>query len=273
MIEMKRPRGKGAAAITLIELIYHNTARSVRKTHGNAALAILSSIMQSLMMVAVFFVMFSVLGLRGSAIRGDFLLYIMSGVFLFFTHIRTVAAVFNSEGPAHPIMHHVPMTTAVAISSAALGSLYTQLLTVTAILVVYQAGWGAVEIQDPAGALAMLLLAWFSGVAIGMVFLALKPWLPGFTNIAHTIFARANMIASGKMFVANAMPGFMLSLFLWNPLFHIIDQARGFIFINYNPHTTSLIYPIAISLALLMIGLMGEFYTRKHASASWSARL
>ncbi|MBB3983986.1 hypothetical protein GGQ68_000297 [Sagittula marina] len=23
---------------------------------------------------------------------------------------------------------------------------------------------------------------------------------------------------------------------------------------------------------LIMIGLMGEFYTRKHASASWSAR-
>ncbi|MBB4021564.1 hypothetical protein GGR17_001355 [Confluentimicrobium naphthalenivorans] len=26
-----------------------------------------------------------------------------------------------------------------------------------------------------------------------------------------------------------------------------------------------------MSLALLMLGLMGEFYTRKHASISWSS--
>ena len=28
----------------------------------------------------------------------------------------------------------------------------------------------------------------------------------------------------------------MLTIFDWNPLFHTIDQARGFTFINYNPH-------------------------------------
>jgi ABC-type polysaccharide/polyol phosphate export permease len=80
------------------------------------------------------------------------------------------------------------------------------------------------------------------------------------------------MIASGKMFLANALPASMIALFEWNPLFHIIDQARGFAFINYNPHYTSWTYALYVSLALTMIGLMGEFYTRRHASASWQAR-
>jgi hypothetical protein len=31
---------------------------------------------------------------------------------------------------------------------------------------------------------------------------------------------------------ANTMPYFMLAMFDWNPLFHLIDQARGFTFIN-----------------------------------------
>ncbi|MGB7261148.1 MAG: ABC transporter permease, partial [Albidovulum sp.] len=53
--------------------------------------------------------------------------------------------------------------------------------------------------------------------------------------------------------------------------FHILDQARGFVFINYNPQKTSLEYPIYVTLALMMLGLMGEFYTRKHASLSWTA--
>lgn len=266
------PRSHWRAAFTILELIYHNTARSIRKGHGNAILAILSAITQSLILVGVFYAMFSVLGLRGATIRGDFLLYIMSGVFLFFTHVKAATAVFQSEGPASPIMQHVPMTTAISITSAALSALYTQVLTVFVILGVYHAGWGAVQIYDPGGAFAMLILSWFSGVAVGLVFLAVKPWAPGFAGLANTLFSRINMIASGKMFVANALPGFMVSMFIWNPLFHIIDQARGFIFINYSPHATSLMYPVWVSLGLLMIGLMGEFYTRRHASASWSAR-
>ncbi|MCG6902103.1 MAG: ABC transporter permease, partial [Rhodobacter sp.] len=113
--------------------------------------------------------------------------------------------------------------------------------------------------------------AWFSGIAVGMVFLSLKPWYPTFVGLAQQIYTRANMIASGKMFVANAMPGYILAMFDWNPLFHCIDQARGFVFINYNPHFSSVSYPVIVSVTLIMIGLMGEFYTRKQVSVSWSA--
>ena len=79
------------------------------------------------------------------------------------------------------------------------------------------------------------------------------------------------MVASGKMFVANQMPGYILAMFDWNPLFHSIDQARGFVFLNYNPHFSSVSYPLLVSLVLIMLGMMGEFYTRQHASRSWEA--
>jgi ABC-type polysaccharide/polyol phosphate export permease len=68
------------------------------------------------------------------------------------------------------------------------------------------------------------------------------------------------------------MPTYILAMFTWNPLFHTIDQARGFIFLNYNPHYSSISYPIYVSLGCLMLGLIGEFYTRQHASISWSAK-
>ena len=64
----------------------------------------------------------------------------------------------------------------------------------------------------------------------------------------------------------------MLNMFDWNPLFHCIDQARSYIFINYFPHNSNWEYPLWVGLVLLMIGLMGEFYTRRHASLSWQAR-
>ena len=118
----------------------------------------------------------------------------------------------------------------------------------------------------------MVLLAWLSGVAIGMVFRAAKPWQPELIGIVSMVYSRANMIASGKMFVANTLPPKLLAYFSWNPLFHVIDQARGFVFINYNPHNSTIAYPIYVCIACLMVGLMGEFYTKQHASLSWGAR-
>ena len=271
MFHQRAQRSSFQSAISILELIYHATVRDVRKSHGNAVVGLIMSILQTVVLVAVFYIMFSVLGLRGNAIRGDFLLYILSGIFLFLTHNKAVGAVMSSEGPASAMMNHAPMNTAISITSAAIATLYIQTLSLIVVLFVYHVGFGPIEILYPAAAYGMVLLAWFSGVAVGMVFLALKPWFPGFVGLAQQIYTRANMIASGKMFVANTMPGYILAMFDWNPLFHSIDQARGFVFINYNPHFSSVTYPLYLSITLIMIGLMGEFYTRKQASASWSA--
>lgn len=269
--QQTKTNGLGTSS-RLLELIYHATVRNVRQSHGNAIIGLIMNLMQTVIFLMAFYVMFSVLGLRGSAVRGDFLLYIMSGIFLFLTHTKTLGAVVSSEGPASPMMKHAPMNTLIAICAAALGALYIQVLSLVVVLFVYHVAFSPVTIYQPVGAFGMVLVAWFSGIAIGMVFLALKPWLPGFVGIGSTIYARANMIASGKMFLANTLPANRRSLFDWNPLFHAIDQARGYTFLNYNPHYSSYAYPIILSLVLLMIGLMGEFYTRKHASLSWSAR-
>ena len=129
-----------------------------------------------------------------------------------------------------------------------------------------------VTIDDPASAFGIIILAWASRAAIGLALLALKSWFPILATLMSTLYLRANMIASGKMFVANKLPSFILGMFDWNPLFHLIDQARGFTFINYFPRNSNLEYAVYVTIALIVLGLMGEFYTRRHASASWEAR-
>ncbi|MCX7558303.1 ABC transporter permease [Sulfitobacter sp. F26204] len=273
MFQSKRkPKGGIASALSIAELVYHSIVRSVRKQHNNAFMAIAMNILQVVMFVAVFYLMFTVLGMRGAALRGDFLIYIMSGIFLYLTHIKSIGAIMAAEGPASPMMQHAPMNTIIAILSGALGALYIQLLSLFIVLFAYHVAWTPFEIDQPFHAFGMLILSWFSGCAIGLVFLAIKPWFPGFVGIASQLYQRANMIASGKMFVANTLPTFMLKMFDWNPLFHCIDQARGYAFINYNPRNSNWEYAFWVGVVLLMIGLMGEFYTRKHASLSWNAR-
>lgn len=259
------------AAFKMADLIFHNMVRSVRKGHRDALFAILTNILQTMVMVLAFYFFIDMMGMRKVAIRGDFLLYVMSGIFVFMLHIKAVGAVAGAEGPASAMMQHLPMSTTVAIWSAAFSALYTQLMAMGSILFVYHLVWSPLTVHDPIPALGTLMLAWFSGCAVGSVFLAVKPWFPGPMGLVQQIYTRINMFASGKMFVANALPITLYSMFSWNPLFHIIDQGRGHIFINYNPMKTNIEYPIIVSVILLVIGLLGESQTRKKVSLSWTA--
>ena len=267
--ERKKTRLNGA--LQILELVYHATVAKVRKTHGNALIGLGMEILQTIIFVAAFYLMFTVLGMKGNAIRGNFLLYLMSGIFLFLTHNKAMGAVLSSEGPASPMMKHAPMNTIIAIASGALSSLYLQVLAMAVVMFGIHTLQEPIYIYDPVSAFLMFGLAWLSGIAVGLVLLAMKPWQPAFVNILSQLYSRLNMVASGKMFVANTLPSFMISWFNWNPLFHTIDQARGYTFINYEPHYTSWQYPLYLSLTLIMIGLMGEFFTRRRASASWAA--
>ncbi len=139
------------------------------------------------------------------------------------------------------------------------------------ILMLYHCLLKPLVIDDFIGLFGCFLLAWLSGAAIGVLMKALQPWAPKIIGIVQTVYRRANMIASGKMFIVNALPGDKRYMFDWNPLFHTIDQARGEAFLNYTPRYTSIEYPLILSLVFITIGLIGEFYTRQNVSLSWSA--
>jgi len=167
-------------------------------------------------------------------------------------------------------MKHAPMNTLIAIGAAALGTLYVQVFSAGVILYIYHAIVAPLYFDEPVGMLGMLLLAWGSGLSIGLMLRAALPWQPRVVGIIAQVYSRINMIASGKMFVANAMPTAILKLFDWNPLFHVIDQGRGYIFLNYAPRYSTVDYPIYIMLACVTLGLIGEYYTGKRVSVSWS---
>lgn len=272
MFETRSSQSMPALIFNFMEVTFHASARKVRKGHGNAVLAIVLSILQSLLFIAAFYLMFTFIGARGAALRGNFMVYLMSGIFLYLTHIQSVRAVMGAEGPTSAMMQHGPMNTLVSICSAAISVLYTQTIALFCILLLIHAMIMEVQIDNWVGAFGMFLLSWFAGVVIGICLMALMPWMPDVVNMLSLIYIRANMIFSGKMFLANMMPAMMLPAFTWNPLFHIIDQTRGFVFVNYFPHNTNYEYPMYFAMAMLLLGMMGEAYTRQHASSSWSAR-
>lgn len=259
------------AAGATLGLIYHQTVYNLRTEHRNAIVGLLLTILQSAVFLMAFLLLYLILGIRQSPIRGDFVLFILSGIMMFMLHVQTVGAVSSSHSLSNNLAKHTPLNPAILISAAALAVLYRQTISCIAILWLYHVLLTPLNIENWPGCLAMYLLTWFCGTCVGLILLGLRPWSPKTANLLTRIYQRVNMFASGKMFVANVLPGFLMPWFLWNPLFHIIDQMRGFIFINYSPLRTSPTYALWFALAALMIGLLINFTTRKYESLSWSA--
>ncbi len=260
----------GAAGATL-GLIYHQTVYNLRNDHRNAVVGLLLTILQSAIFMMAFLLIYLVMGVRNSPIRGDFMLYLMSGILMFMIHVQTSTAVAGSHSVSGGLVKHEPLNPAILIASAALAVLYRQTIGCVAILWLYHVLVKPIQFDFWPGSLGMYLLAWFSGACIGLVFLGIRPWSPRGSKLVTTAYQRVNMFASGKMFVANVLPNALLPWFIWNPLFHIIDQQRGFLFINYTPLKTDPLYALWFSLAAMMIGLLINFTTRKYESLSWSA--
>jgi ABC-type polysaccharide/polyol phosphate export permease len=258
---------------TTFELIFAQAVYNVRKSHGNAIVGLLLNIAQTMLLVAVFMAIFTFTGMGGAGIRGDVLLFLMTGIFMFMAHVKVIAAVSGAEGPTSAIMKHGPMNPIIAICGAAMAEMYIQVLSMLVILFLYHAIWTPLTIYQPVQAFAMYISVWFAGFAIGVLVYALKPWMPQGSKLFTMFYTRLNMVASGKFTLANALPTYMLPYFTWNPLFHGIDQARGYAFINYNPLHTWALYPLLFAMAVLVIGMLGEFYTRNRVSLSWSAKL
>ena len=259
MFESRKPTTRFGAFLAILFLTFETAARQVRSGHRNAIMSIVLQMMQTMVMLLAFIVFFSMLGLRTAPIRGTFLLFMMSGIFMFMTHIRAVGAVSGAAGPTSPMMQHAPMNAMIAICGAALSALYTQFLIAVVMLFFYHTMYEPLYIYNPLGTLGCFLLAWGSGCCIGMVFRAIRPWWPSMGSILTLVYQRANMVASGKMLAANTLSASMITMFSWNPLFHIIDQVRGHIFINYEPMRTNIMYPIYISIIFLVIGFVFSY--------------
>ena len=270
MFKRKVSRTKLQAAGEMWSVIYHQTVRKARGGGRTAVGSLLSQVgVAVLLMILMAALMVYGFRIRVSPIRGDFILFIMSGILMFMMHVRTFRSVADAGGETAGTMKHAQVSTPANLVSGALSALYTQILTMLLILLVYDLVWEPVHINYPIATLAMVILSWFTAVCMGIVFLAITPWSPSIMTRLKQVYIRVNFIASGKMFLGNSLSDSALPFFDWNPLFHIIDQTRGFVFVNYFPRNSTTTYPVYFALVALLVGMMIEFVTRRSASASW----
>ncbi len=227
-----------------------DVVRHIYGGHRHALFSVLYNVAQTILLVGAFYLFSTVFHMNSNMIRGDLLIFLITGVFVFGLHVKSVGAILDVK----------PGRSFVA---GALGCLYTQSYSLAIVVGLYTLLLQPVSLHHLSGVVAGVLLSWLSGVGIGLVFRAIKVRSRRLAGLLAQIYSRFNMFASGQMFVANMLPAYVLSFFKWNPLFHIVDQTRGAAFLNYTPWYSNWTFPCIATFLVLLLGLLIDEKTRR----------
>jgi len=241
------------AAAKHVTVLYATSVREIRNSSGPGQLGLITNILQTLAFVAAFYVLFVVIGRREAGLRGDTMLFLLSGVLLFRMHASVISRVSAAVAANRALINYEPTKSIIFVWARALAELYEFVLASLLIIGVAALLKGGVEIFEPSGLIAPVLLAWLSGVGFGLIFMFAEAHLSWF-GVVGALYRRILMFTCGKFFVANAIPAFALPYFWWNPLFHAIDLARGATFVNYAPKHTSLDFLAGLTAIALVVG-------------------
>lgn len=108
---------------------------------------------------------------------------------------------------------------------------------------------------EPLRWISVLLISIIFSFALGLLFCMLIEILPEFATFV-SIFFMLIYFVSGAMFPIWNFPEEVLSVILWNPFVHIIDELRLATFPYYPQHVgVSLTYPATLSVILLFAAL------------------
>ncbi len=145
-----------------LSVLYHATVRDIRSAHANAFIAIGSEIAQALVLVILIMVFLNALGIGRLMVRGNAMLSVLTGVFLFLVHTRAFSRVIASAAKAGKMVRHRSTPPVLLHLSAALASLYIQTLALLVMLLATHVLFAPVEVDAAPRAALAVGLAWFS---------------------------------------------------------------------------------------------------------------
>lgn len=247
--------GLPAGLVNFGFLIWALTVRALREASGGAALGVLRGILLAGGFCLGFYVFVRFFQLRGVAVRGDLMVFILIGVGFFFVMKSAMMAAMKAMSGSWALCAHPHLSPVLFVYAETLAVLYNWTVAILAIWLANGLVKGSLALEEPILFFPIFLTCWLLGVGAGMALAWLEFTLPWFAPVKRVLF-KLLFFTSGKFANANILPADMLALFTWNPLFHLIDQMRDAAFVNYTALKTNMTYPLAVTFALVVIGHM-----------------
>lgn len=244
-------------------LMWALTVRTIREASGGAAIGLLKGIGMALFFCLIFYFIMTFTGLRGLAVRGDLMIFIIIGVGFFFAAKMAMVGALQGMTSSWDMAAHPHLSPVLFVYAKTASVAYNYFIAIVILFFGNGMVNGSFELQDPILFFPIFLLSILCGMGAGMV-LGFLMFYFSWAQMFKRVFMKVIFITSGKFTNANIIPNEALPFFSWNPLFHLIDQMRGAAFVNYTPHNTNLVYPIIVTFLLLVAGHILHDYMLRH---------
>lgn len=234
-------------------LIWALIVRNLREASGGAAVGFLRGILMALAFCLAFYFLMTYFGLTGLTVRGDLMVFILIGVGFFFAMKFTMTEAMRAMQSSWNMAAHPHLSPILFVYANSLSMGYNWFVAIVVIFIGNSLVTGEFELQKPIMFFPIFFLCWLTGMGIGMLLGFLMFFFSWFMMVKRILF-KLMFFTSGKFTNANLIPADVLPMFLWNPLFHLIDQMRDAAFVNYTAHHTNLVYPTICCFAILALG-------------------
>lgn len=203
------------------------------------------------------------LALRSPPLGSSFLLFYASGYIPYNTYNYVSNAVTGAIRSNRGLLTYPVVTVLDAVLAKFLLSTLTMLVVGVLLYIII-----FLSIDQPAqldyGVMALaFFLAALIGLGVGALNCVLFSFFPTWRSV-WKILSRPKFIASGVLFLYEAVPAGLREVLWYNPVAHAIGLMRAGVFGGYHPQYVSVPYAVGISLGLFVIG---AYLLRRHATA------
>lgn len=254
------PRHRGQRRFPALRSITALMLREMASRYARTPGGYVWAILEPLAAIIFLSVGFSLV-IRAPALGSSFVLFYATGYMPFDLYNNIAAKVAQAVDFSRPLLRFPAVSWIDAIFARFL------LNTLTSILVSVLLFTGILSLIDSRTILDLppILQATAGTVILGLGMGTLNCALIGLFpawGMIWSIINRPLFLASGIFFLYDEMPPLAQDILWYNPLIHVIGQARTGFFPTYAPNYISMTYVFAVGLILLAFGLllMGRYH-------------
>lgn len=245
-----------------IQVIHALVLRETRTRFGLNRLGYLWAVLEPLLFIATFALVFRVLG-RSAPDRMPVVPFLATGFMPYLLFRETSGRGLHAIEANRGLLFYPQVRPLDLVLARVLLEIATNFVAFAIIIGVYCIYTGQFEIADPLQVLIGLGLAAGIGATLGLILCAASVF-SDFVNRLHGPLIRPLFWFSGLMYPTSHLPRNYRNLLTYNPIVHAVELTRVGYFHEYRADHVGVVYPLMWIAMLAFIGLTLERVARRH---------
>lgn len=237
---------------TIVALIL----REIATTHGRSFGGYLWALADPILGIALLTLIFQgVMGRSSPPLGSNFPLFYATGYIVFQMYNDLAGKIAASLRYSRPLLAYPAVTLVDALLARWILNTMLHVAVFTLVVAGIAAGFGLALVMDAAVVVQALALTALLGLGVGTMNCFLTMRFPVWER-AWSILSRPLFLMSGVFFTYDMMPRAAQELLWWNPVLHLVGLMRRGVYGIYPADYVSTGYVAALSLGLLLLGLL-----------------